>query len=63
MLWGILTEVVLLLLLIYTPFLARIFGLAPLGLREWALLAVFPPAMLMMEEARKWIVRMRLRTL
>jgi magnesium-transporting ATPase (P-type) len=62
-LWGILTEVVLLSLLIYTPFLARIFGLAPLGLREWALLAVFPPAMLMMEEARKWIVRTRLRTL
>jgi magnesium-transporting ATPase (P-type) len=61
-LWGILTEVVLLSLLIYTPFLARIFGLAPLGLREWALLAVFPPAMLLMEEARKWIVRMRLRT-
>ena len=56
-LWGILTEVALLALLIYTPFLARIFGLAPLGLREWALLAVFPPAMLLMEEARKWIVR------
>jgi potassium/sodium efflux P-type ATPase len=61
-LWGILAEVVLLSFLIYTPFLARIFGLAPLSLREWALLAVFPPAMLMMEEGRKWIVRMRLRT-
>jgi magnesium-transporting ATPase (P-type) len=56
-LWGIAAELVIILSLIHVPFLARLFGLAPLGLREWALLAVFPLAMLLMEEGRKRITR------
>jgi len=60
-LWGIATELVIITCLIYTPFLHRIFGLAPLAVKEWAFLLIFPPVLLLMEEGRKWIVRMRTR--
>jgi len=56
-LWGIAAELAIILSLIYIPFLARIFGLAPLVTREWLLLCAFPPLILMMDEARKWFVR------
>ncbi len=56
---GILTEVVIMLLLIYTPFLQKIFGLAPLRFEDWAFLSAFIPVLLMLEEARKWILRSR----
>ena len=54
---GIVTEISLLLLLIYTPPLAGIFGLAPLGIKEWALLMTFPMIVLAFSEARKAIIR------
>ena len=56
-LWGIAAELLIILSLISVPFLARIFGLAPLVTREWLLLCAFPPLLLMMEEGRKWIKR------
>ena len=56
-LWGIASELAILSLLVYTPFLQRIFGLAPLGFSEWAFLFAFTPVLLMMEEGRKWLVR------
>jgi magnesium-transporting ATPase (P-type) len=62
-LWGIAAELLILSLLMYTPFLQKIFGLAPLGLREWAFLFAFAPLLLMLEEGRKWLVRMRQRTI
>jgi hypothetical protein len=34
-----------------------VFGLAPLDFAEWGLLLLFPPIVLVLEEARKWIVR------
>jgi len=39
--------------LIYTPFFQRIFGLAPIGLKEWGFLFAFTPFLFLMEEARK----------
>ncbi|MEK7688797.1 MAG: cation transporting ATPase C-terminal domain-containing protein [Deltaproteobacteria bacterium] len=51
------TEISLILFLTYTPFMQNIFGLAPLGWREWGFLLVFPVIVLLMEEGRKWVVR------
>jgi magnesium-transporting ATPase (P-type) len=56
-LFGILVEVALMLFLTYTPFMQGIFGLAPLGLKEWAFLLSFPVIVLLFEEGRKWVVR------
>jgi magnesium-transporting ATPase (P-type) len=56
-LWGIATELIVTALLIYTPFLQKLFGLAPLGIREWAFLLAFAPLLLLLEEGRKWVVR------
>ena len=56
-LWGIATELVIIISLIYAPPLQRIFGLAPLTIKEWAFLLAFTPVILLMEEGRKWIKR------
>ena len=50
---GIAYELVLLLLLIYTPPLQSVFETAPLDSYHWALLMCFPPVLLMLEEMRK----------
>ena len=54
---GIASELAIISALIYIPFLQRIFGLAPIGLREWGFLFAFTPILFLMEEVRKWIVR------
>jgi magnesium-transporting ATPase (P-type) len=54
---GIACEVGLLLLLVYSPPLAAVFGLAPLGPWHWLALAVFGPIVLLLEETRKLLVR------
>ncbi|MBI3455950.1 MAG: cation-transporting P-type ATPase [Candidatus Rokubacteria bacterium] len=56
---GIAAEIGILAGLILVPPLARVVGLAPLGVPEWSLLLLFPPAMLALEEARKRLVRPR----
>ncbi|MBI5894121.1 MAG: HAD-IC family P-type ATPase [Deltaproteobacteria bacterium] len=53
---GILVEVILICLLIYTPFLQKVFGLAPLGMNDLLFLALFPIILIMAEEIRKNIV-------
>ncbi len=58
-LWGIASELAIISLLIYTPFLQKVFGLAPLGFREWAFLFAFTPLLLIIEEGRKWLLRKR----
>jgi magnesium-transporting ATPase (P-type) len=50
---GIVAEIALLLLLIYAPPLQSVFGLAPLGIGHWLLLAAFGPLLLVCEEGRK----------
>jgi hypothetical protein len=43
----------------YLPFLHELFNTAPLGLREWAALLVCAPMMLLIDEARKALLRNR----
>ena len=54
---GIISELAIITTLIYTPFLQRIFGLAPLGPKEWGFLFAFTPVLFLMEEGRKLIMR------
>jgi magnesium-transporting ATPase (P-type) len=54
---GIIVEVALLLLLIYAPPLQSVFGLAPLGIEHWSLLAAFGPLLFICEEVRKAVWR------
>jgi hypothetical protein len=58
-LFGILTEIALILFLTYTPIMQRVFGLAPLGLRELSLLLLFPVIVLLLEEFRKLAIKLR----
>ena len=53
LLWGILSEVCILLALSYVPFLHGIFGTAPLRGTDWLFLLIFPPILLLADEARK----------
>jgi magnesium-transporting ATPase (P-type) len=54
---GIAVEISLLLLLIYAPPLQSVFGLGPLGIEHWLLLAAFGPLLLVCEEGRKAVWR------
>jgi P-type Ca2+ transporter type 2C len=58
---GVLAEVGLLVVLILVPPLSAVFNTAPLSFSEWGVLLVLPPAMLLLEEGRKWLVRIRAR--
>lgn len=58
-LWGIVVELTLLGILIYTPFLQPIFNTAPIGLREWAYLFAWTPVIFLLDELRKAILRWR----
>jgi Ca2+-transporting ATPase len=57
--FGMAAEIGILVVLIGVPPLARVFGLEPPGVAEWAPLLGFPAVMVGLEEARKWIVRHR----
>ena len=54
---GVVVELTLLATLIYVEPLAYIFGLAPLEPQHWLLLACFGPAVLALEELRKYLRR------
>ncbi|MHB1315969.1 MAG: cation-translocating P-type ATPase [Christensenellales bacterium] len=56
---GIAVEITLLCLITYLPFLNGVFNTAPLGLREWAFLIIWPPIIILIEEFRKAIYRRR----
>lgn len=54
---SIAMEVALTLTLIYTPFLAEVFGFGPLGMKDLLLLSAFPVIMLAIAEGRKYLIR------
>jgi magnesium-transporting ATPase (P-type) len=54
---GVTVEAVLLLILNYTPWANSILGTAPVAGDVWMFIAPFAVAMLLLEELRKWIVR------
>ncbi len=47
----------LLVALILVKPISAVFNTAPLSFSEWGMLLIFPPAMLLLEEGRKWLVR------
>lgn len=54
---GIASEVILILAIVYVPVLQIVFGTATLGWMDWLFLAAWIPALLIVDEARKWVVR------
>lgn len=58
LLWyWIIFELLLLLLIAYTPWGNELFGTAPLGVEIWLFIIAFIPVMLLAEELRKAVVR------
>lgn len=57
---GIAFELVLLLLIVYTPWGNTLFGTAPLAWAAWVYILPFAPGFLLLEEARKAVVRWRI---
>ncbi|MFZ5592963.1 MAG: cation-translocating P-type ATPase [Pseudomonadota bacterium] len=57
MLWGIVIEIVLILLIDYTSWGNLIFGTAPIAVEVWLFVIPFALGMLMLEEVRKWFIR------
>jgi magnesium-transporting ATPase (P-type) len=54
---GVATEIALILLIVYTPFGNVVFGTAPLAGSVWLFVLPFAAGLLLLEEARKWVVR------
>jgi magnesium-transporting ATPase (P-type) len=59
LLWGILSEILFAAALIYLPPLQGLFGTAPLGAAELAILAVFPVVVWGADELRRWRLRVK----
>jgi magnesium-transporting ATPase (P-type) len=57
LLLGIVVELTLILLIDYTPWGNTVFRTAPIPLAVWLFVVPFALGMLLLEEARKWIVR------
>ena len=55
--YGILFELVLLMLIAYTPWGNALFGTAPLDSEAWLFIMAFMPGMLLLEELRKAMLR------
>ena len=55
--YGILFELVLLMLIAYTPWGNALFGTAPLDSEAWLFIMAFMPGMLLLEELRKAVLR------
>jgi calcium-translocating P-type ATPase len=58
-LYGIIFEISLLLLIVYTPWGNQLFGTAPIGAGVWLFIISLMPLMLLFEELRKVLVRKR----
>jgi magnesium-transporting ATPase (P-type) len=54
---GIVLEILLILLIAYTPVGHRLFATAPIDAIAWLVMLPFAGAMILAEELRKWIVR------
>jgi magnesium-transporting ATPase (P-type) len=54
---GIASELILVAMIVYVPFLQAIFGTAVLDAQHWLFLFAWAPALLVADEARKALVR------
>lgn len=52
---GIIFELLLISVIIYVPFLQKIFQTTPIGIKDWAFLIIIPVPMILFEEIRKAI--------
>lgn len=59
---GIVVEVLLLMILSYTPVLQSVFHMTPLLGQDWLFLCVIPIPIVLVEEGRKWVQRKRKRS-
>ena len=57
---GVMSEMVILLLINYTPWGNALLGTAPIGHEVWGFVIPFATGMFILEELRKWLVRKRL---
>ncbi|MDA8083905.1 MAG: cation-transporting P-type ATPase [Nitrospiraceae bacterium] len=57
MLWGILTEVLLSIFIIYHPWANRLFSTAPLGISVWLIMVPFMLLVIVADETRKYLYR------
>jgi sodium/potassium-transporting ATPase subunit alpha len=55
--YGILFELILLMLIAYSPWGNALFGTAPLNSEAWLFIMAFMPGMLLLEELRKVVLR------
>jgi magnesium-transporting ATPase (P-type) len=60
--YGIIFELLLLLLIDYTPWGNALFGTAPIAAEVWLFIIPFAPGMLLLEELRKAVVRRKARS-
>ncbi len=58
-LWGVMLEIALILLIDYTSWGNAVFGTAPIAGEVWLFVAPFAVGLLILEEFRKWLVRIR----
>jgi magnesium-transporting ATPase (P-type) len=56
---GIVTELLLIALIVYAPFLQQFIGTAAFPLENWLFLFAWTPALLLMDELRKLVIRQR----
>ncbi|CAJ1188217.1 Calcium-transporting ATPase 1 [Companilactobacillus paralimentarius] len=56
---GIIFEIALLAILVYTPGIQSVFNTAPLQVKDWIFLVIVPIPIFLVEELRKLIVRIR----
>jgi magnesium-transporting ATPase (P-type) len=54
---GIVTELILIVLIVYAPPLQSIFGTADFPVYSWLFLVAMMPVLLLIDEARKWLLR------
>ncbi|MTV81550.1 HAD-IC family P-type ATPase [Lactobacillus sp. CRM56-3] len=56
---GIIVEIILLMILSYTPGLQAVFHMTPLLGKDWIFLCIIPIPIVLIEECRKWFFRKR----
>lgn len=60
MLWiGILSEIVVILIFIYVPLFNNFIGTGPFELKYWLILISMIPSLIIADEIRKWVLRIR----
>ncbi|MGR8952604.1 MAG: cation-translocating P-type ATPase, partial [Gammaproteobacteria bacterium] len=56
LLWGIAFEIILILVIVYTPWGQLVFGTAPIAPEVWVFMLPSAVGMLLLEEGRKWLI-------